>query len=124
MILADTSVWIDYLRLGDSRLAGLLESNELCIHEFVVGELACGNLRARAQVLDLLRSLPSVLTADPQEVLLLVERHRLMGCGIGYIDMHLLAAVIAHGGVQLWTRDKWLRAAAANLEAAYDEPTH
>ena len=124
MILADTSVWIDYLRLGDSRLAELLESNELCIHEFVVGELACGNLRARTQVLDLLRSLPNVLTADPQEVLLLVERHRLMGCGIGYIDMHLLAAVIAHGGVQLWTRDKWLRAAAANLEAAYDEPTH
>ena len=124
MILVDTSVWIDHLRHGDHGLGRLLEANEVCTHEFVIGELACGNLRARDQVLGLLQSLRTILTADAREVLFLVDRHCLMGRGIGYVDAHLLAAAAADGSTQLWTRDKRLHAVCGELGIAYQEPVH
>nr|MBA2670032.1 type II toxin-antitoxin system VapC family toxin [Gemmatimonadota bacterium] len=45
MILTDTSVWIDHLRAGDPALSALLEQGRVLVHPFVLGELACGNLR-------------------------------------------------------------------------------
>ena len=57
MILVDTSVWVEHLRRGLPRLATLLQEGEVLIHPWVVGELACGSLRNRSQVLDLLQGL-------------------------------------------------------------------
>ncbi|HBM23328.1 MAG TPA: twitching motility protein PilT, partial [Alcanivorax sp.] len=84
-------------------------------HPFVVGELACGNLSRRREVLDLLRGLPPVPVADQDEVLFLIERHGLMGRGIGFIDAHLLAATLLSHATRLWTRDKRLAEVARDL---------
>jgi len=87
------------------------------MHAFVVGEIACGSLADRALILELLQQLPAATVAEPDEVLGYVERHRLYGKGLGYVDVHLLASA-AIGGTKLWTRDKKLRAAAQELGCA------
>lgn len=114
MILVDTSVWIDHLRLGNPRLATLLKNGGVGMHPFIVGELACGNLTARASILSLLQSLPGIPVATEEEVLFFIERHSLAGRGIGYIDMHLLAAC-ALGKFAIWTADRRLHEVAAGL---------
>ncbi|MBF5057022.1 PilT protein-like protein [Alcanivorax sp. 521-1] len=115
MVLVDTSVWVDHLRVGDAGLVRLLEDHRVRMHPFVVGELACGNLARRDQVLELLRGLPGVPVADQDEVLFLIERHGLMGRGIGFVDAHLLAATRLSGATTLWTRDRRLAEAARLL---------
>ncbi len=121
MILVDTSVWVDHLRTGDAALAELLNLSQVLMHPFVVGELACGNLHNRSEVLRLLKDLPQVAVASDEEVLFFIERNALMGLGIGYVDAHLLAAVTLGGSTQLWTRDKRLRSVAEALNLAYGE---
>lgn len=107
MVLVDTSVWVDHLRRGNARLAHLLEREEVACHPFVVGELACGSLRNRAEIMSLLRALPSLTRAQDDEVLYFIERHSLMGRGLGLIDVHLLASAILEGAA-LWTLDSRL----------------
>ena len=121
MILVDTSVWIDHLRSGDPLLARALENGRVLMHPFVVGELACGNLRQREEVLRLLGDLPSAPTATDPEVLDMIQRRALMGRGIGYIDMHLLASTVLAADARLWTRDRRLARVAAELEMAFEK---
>lgn len=121
MILVDTSVWIDHLRSGEPALATALEGGRVLMHPFVLGELACGNLENRGEVLRLLGDLPAAPTATDPEALGLIERRALMSRGIGYIDVHLLASTALDGVARLWTRDRRLAAAAAELELAFDE---
>ena len=123
MILVDTSVWIDHLRQGDTELAAALEAWQVRVHPFVVGELACGNLRARAEVLGLLQALPPILVATDKEVLFFMAGQNLMGRSIGYVDVHLLASARL-GGALLWTRDKRLHAVATELGMAHTEIKH
>ncbi|MHB8474146.1 MAG: type II toxin-antitoxin system VapC family toxin [Gammaproteobacteria bacterium] len=120
MILVDTSVWVDHLRAGDAELAALLNGSQVLMHPFVLGELACGNLRNRTEVLALLKDLPRAAVATDEEVLFFIERQVLMGRGIGYIDAHLLSAATLGGVTRLWTRDKRLRAVADALALAYE----
>ena len=110
MILVDTLVWVDHLRVGDPELGRLLDAGLVLGHVFVRGELACGNLRRRGEVLALLADLPQAMVAEHGEVMALIDRHRLMGHGIGYVDAHLLTA-----GARLWTRAVRLAAAAGQL---------
>lgn len=119
MILADTSVWVDHLRRGSALLATLLERQEILTHPFVTGELACGNLRNRAEILDLLRALPAATAATDDEVLAFLESRRLMGKGIGWVDVHLLAATALTDGALLWTRDRRLGVIAGELDLAF-----
>ena len=88
----------------------MLEREEVAIHPFVVGELACSGLRKRKEGLDLLAALPAGSVASDDEALAFIERRRLYGKGIGYVDAHLLAAVALSDGMRLWTRDKRLAA--------------
>jgi predicted nucleic acid-binding protein len=118
LILVDTSVWVDHLRSGDPRLGSLLQKGEVWTHPWVIGELACGNLRARRQILKLLQGLPSAAVARDAEVLLMIERHQLMGRGIGYVDAHLLAAARL-SSCTLWSRDRGLAAMAAEQGIAF-----
>lgn len=111
---------MDHLRRGDARLIVLLEGAAVVMHPFIVGELACGSLADRQTVLALLRDLPMSAVAEPDEVLAFVERHRLWGHGIGYVDVHLLAAALLTNGCALWTRDMRLRKLALRLGCGYD----
>ena len=122
-MLVDTSVWIDHLRHGDSELTAALEAGQVDMHPFVVGELACGNLRARTELLGLLLALPPIAVATDNEVLFFIDEHELMGRGIGYVDAHLLASARL-GGATLWTRDKRLHATAAELGLAHAATQH
>lgn len=121
MILVDTSVWIDHLRSGESALVEALEGGRVLMHPFVLGELACGNLENREEILKLFRDLPAAPTATDSEVLGMIERRALMGRGIGYIDVHLLASTALAGDTLIWTRDRRLADAATELDLAFDE---
>ena len=118
MVLVDTSVWVQHLRQGSAVLSHLLTDGEVVCHPFIVGELACGNLKNRSEILALLSSLPCAEVAGPEEVLHFIEAYRLMGRGLGYVDLHLLASAVLTG-VPLWTLDRRLRQTAGRLNLAY-----
>ena len=117
----DTSVWVDHLRGGLPRLATLLQEGEVLIHPWVIGELACGNLRNRHKVLELLQGLPAAQVASDAEVLLLIERDQLMGRGIAYVDAHLLASTKL-SRCRLCSQDRRLAAIAQERGLAVAEP--
>jgi predicted nucleic acid-binding protein len=118
VILVDTSVWIDHLRVGDEGLAALLNRGEVLGHPFVIGELALGDLRQRSLFLNDLLRLPQAGVASDDEVLRLIDREKLFGRGIGYVDAHLLAAARLTLHTKLWTRDRTLNTVAAQLGVA------
>ena len=114
MTLVDTSVWVDHFRWGNETLATLLLDGQVLCHPFIVGELACGNLKRRSETLALLHKLPEAPLADSVDVLTLIDRHRLMGAGLGWIDVHVLSSMLlAHA--RLWTLDRPLARAAGRL---------
>lgn len=117
MILVDTSVWIDHLRRGDRVLGAALEAGEVVSHDFVIGELACGRLSARAEILQLLEALPRAPIVEHEEAIAFVGRNDLAGIGIGWIDAHLLASARL-AALELWTRDARLRVAALRIGTA------
>jgi len=115
MILVDTSVWIDHLRRGDRELASLLNEGVVLCHPFVIGELACGNLENRSEIISLLSALPSTRIASHDEAMHLVSERRLAGKGLGWIDIHLLASALL-SNCTFWTKDKNLRAVARKFK--------
>ena len=121
MILVDTSIWIDHLRSKDARLADLLDRCRVLAHPFVTGELACGNLRNREEILSLLDNLPQSPVASPAEARHFIERNQLMGLGVGYIDIHLLAATALAENALLWTGDQRLTQVASRMKLAFGE---
>ena len=114
MILVDTSVWITFFRENNSSLSGFLVEGRVVCHPFIIGELACGNLKNRSEILSLLEALPQARLARHEEVLYFIEQNHLMGKGLGYIDMHLLASAKL-SEVLLWTLDKNLKNTAHEL---------
>jgi predicted nucleic acid-binding protein len=116
-MLVDTSVWVDHFRHGDPELATLLERGEVECHPLIIGELACGNLSARAEILMLLRKLPETPIIEHDEALIFVDAHKLAGKGLGWIDIHLLASAKL-GNTLLWSRDRRLAAEARRIGVA------
>jgi predicted nucleic acid-binding protein len=117
MVLVDTSVWVAHLRWGDIGLEALLNEGHVVCHPFIVGELACGNLKNRSEIISLLQVLPIAVLAEHEEVMRFIENYSLMGKGLGYIDMHLLASAIL-SKVPLWTLDKKLKRVSLKLGLA------
>ncbi|MGC9344437.1 MAG: type II toxin-antitoxin system VapC family toxin [Bacteroidales bacterium] len=110
----DTSVWIDHFHYSNEELKDLLHSGQVCLHQFILGELSCGNISNRKEVLSLLEALPKIDTVQDEEVFFLIENMELYGKGLGFIDVHLLASALIHS-VTLWTRDKSLHRVAKEL---------
>lgn len=119
-MLVDTSVWVQHFRYGESCLARLLTEGQPFCHPFIIGELACGYLKQRAEILHRLTHLSQLPEAAHYEVLRLVEAHSLMGSGIGWVDAHLLASSLI-AATPIWTLDKKLRACARRL-GVFAEP--
>ena len=113
-VLVDTSVWIDHLRRADAQLVALLLEARVLMHPAVLGELACGRIPNRQKLLALWLALPRVLTVSFEEAFGLVENRMLWGRGLGWTDIHLLAAVLV-SRTTLWTRDQILLHAAREL---------
>jgi predicted nucleic acid-binding protein len=118
VILVDTSVWVDHLRKGSPILQSLLLGDQVLIHPFVIGELACGTLKRRRELLTLLGSLPRLVVANHDEVIEFIERRLLFGSGLGWVDMHLLVSAML-GGASLWTLDRKLVRVASGLAVAW-----
>jgi predicted nucleic acid-binding protein len=118
MILVDTSVWIHHFRKTDHELVDHLNLGSVACHPFIIGELACGNLGNRAEILILLQALPSTPIIEPNEILYFIENNSYMGQGLGYVDIHLLTSSIL-GSAVLWTADRRLREAAIELGISY-----
>lgn len=116
-MLVDTSVWVDHLRRGDPGLQSALLDGQVLAHPFVIGELACGQLARRADILGLLEALPAARIAAYGEALALVESQRLHGTGIGWVDVHLLASTRL-SRARLWTHDRRLHTVAQRLAIA------
>lgn len=113
-VLVDTSVWVDHLRRSNPRLVDLLNEGAVAVHPYVIGELACGNMRNRVEILSLLKALPVALEVMHEEALYFLENEKLYGRGLGWVDMNLLASARLQG-VGLWTLDRALASAAKNL---------
>lgn len=118
MVLVDTSIWVSHLRDGNAELSNLLNDGEVLCHPLILGELACGNLKDRSVILSFLHLLPMSIEAEHEEVLSFIENRRLMGKGIGYVDVHLLVSAILTD-IPLWTLDKKLAQVANSLNIKY-----
>ena len=122
MVLVDTSVWVSHFRQTHDGLVELLINGEAVCHPFIVGELACGNLKNRASIISLLGALPTALLVEHEEVLAFIEARNVMGKGLGYVDVHLLASTLLTG-ISLWTLDMKLDKTAEELHCAYGQKT-
>ncbi len=118
MVIVDTSIWVSHLRQGSRQLEKLLMDAEVMCHPFITGELACGNLKNRNEIISLLQALPTAPTIDFDELLFFIDRNHLMGKGVGFVDVHLLASAQL-AGVPLWTADKKLKSSADQLELIF-----
>ena len=119
MVLVDTSIWVTHLRQGSRQLEKLLMDAEVMCHPFIIGELACGNLKNRNEIIPLLQSLPMAPSIDFDEFLFYIDRNHLMGKGIGFVDVHLLASAQLTG-IPLWTADKRLKSATDQLGLTFN----
>ena len=118
MVIVDTSIWVAHLRQGNRQLERLLLDAEVMCHPFIIGELACGNLKNRSEIISLLQSLPMAPMIEFDEFLFFIDRNHLMGKGVGLIDVHLLASAQL-SGLPLWTTDKRLKSAADGLALTF-----
>ncbi len=120
MVLVDTSIWVTHLRQGSRPLEKLLMDAEVMCHPFIICELASENLKNRNEIISLLQSLPMASTIEFDEFLFFINRNQLMGKGIGFVDIHLLASAQLTG-VPLWTADKRLKSEANQLHLAFKQ---
>ena len=118
-ILVDTSVWIKHLREGDQNLIRLLGQGLVASHPYIIGELACGGIKNRHEIISLLTDLPSTEILDHSDIMEFIENRKIMNKGIGYIDVHLLGSALV-SDTPLWTFDKALRKVAIQLSIEYD----
>lgn len=118
MVIVDTSIWVDHLRKGSLHLEKLLLEAQVACHPFIMGELACGNIKNRNEFLSLIQTLPMAPTINLDEFLYFTEQNKLMGKGIGFVDIHLLASARL-SEIPLWTSDKKLKSVSMELNIAY-----
>ncbi len=115
MVLVDTSVWVSHLRASKPALETLLLETEVACHPYIIGELACGNIKNRKEFLSLLQALPMVSVVTQEEFLHFVDAHKVMGTGVGFVDVHLMASSRLMR-ISLWTEDAKLKTVAAKFK--------
>jgi predicted nucleic acid-binding protein len=120
MIIADTSVWVDHFREQSGHFADLLANDQICLHPFVLGELALGGLPTRGTIYETLLRLREPPCATAAEVLAFISWANMPGTGVGYVDTHLLVSARSMRGGSVLTTDKRLRAQAEKLGLAYE----
>ncbi|MGD0548494.1 MAG: type II toxin-antitoxin system VapC family toxin [Terracidiphilus sp.] len=122
MILADTSIWVNYLRGGNAEMARLLGGGQILMHPFIVAEIALGSLHNRRKRLEEMEALLEVRVAQLDEVRQMIESRSLYSKGIGLTDAHLIASCLLTPGTQLWTRDGAMENVAKDLGISANLP--
>jgi predicted nucleic acid-binding protein len=119
MILVDTSIWIDHLARSDSILALMIAENRIVQHPFVTGEILVGNPHQRERLQGFLRDLPSIDPVDEGQFHDVLDRAELWGRGLGFVDVHLIAAALIAGDTRIWTRDRRMLDEIVRLDLAH-----
>jgi hypothetical protein len=86
---------------------------------FVFGELLTGQRGGRAKLLADYAHMYQAATILHSEVVSFVRDNRLSGAGVGWVDVHLLAAALV-GRFTLWTADERLAALATRFGLAHE----
>ena len=117
MILADASIWIAMFRTSacKAELNTLIENDQLCVHPFLVAELALGTLPDRGKTLAFLDRLIQLRPVRLADLRHMIEARNLASTGIGLTDAHLIASCLATPGTQIWTLDGKLGRVAESL---------
>jgi predicted nucleic acid-binding protein len=118
MVLIDTSAWIDHFNRSDPVLQFLLNEYDAATHPFILGELACGNFKNRNEIFALLSNLPAITTISTDEYFVFIEKNKLYGSGLGFVDIHLLASSLI-SQCTIYTKDKNLLSAAHSFNIGY-----
>lgn len=119
VVVVDTSIWIDHFRSTDLRFKQLVADRLVLQHSFVTGEIAVGNLRDRGQIMRALRGLPQVEPVSDDDFHAFLCETNLSGTGLGFVDVHVLAATAATPGATIWTSDRRMREQAKRLGLVY-----
>lgn len=122
MVLVDTSIWIRFLSGREpyaTRLDELLSRDDVAGHDFVYGELLIGDRGGRVKLLAAYAQMQQAPAVGHLEAVEFVRVRKLLGRGLGWIDVHILAsAVLAR--LDLWTADSRVAAAAEEVGVAFD----
>lgn len=118
LITVDTSIWVDHFRMPNARLGSLISQRQIVQHPYVTGEIIVGNVSSRENTIWALRALPRLDPVAEDQFHAFLESMQVFGTGIGFVDVHLLAASTQQRAY-LWTKDKWLDAQAQRLGFAY-----
>jgi predicted nucleic acid-binding protein len=121
-VLVDTSIWIRFLSNRApyaAQLEALLDRDEVCGHDFVLGELLMGDVGGRRHLLADYEHMHQAPVVPHGDVVAFVRARRLPGRGIGWVDAHLLASSLV-GRVKLWTTDPRLAVLAIELGVSHD----
>lgn len=124
MILADTSVWIDYLRAGNLEMHRRLKNGQIAMHPFIVAEIALGSLHHRQKRLGEMDALNQVQIANLREVRVMIELRQLFSKGLGLVDAHLLLSCLLTPGLHLWTLDIRMETAARSIGITIHSPAN
>jgi predicted nucleic acid-binding protein len=119
MIIVDTSVWIEHIRVSNETLLTALSKGLVLHHPFVTAELALGSIPDREVFCAMLGKLPAVEPMENSQFLEFVSSQELYGTGVGMVDAHLLASAANRKGT-VWAFDKRLSAQAERLGIAYN----
>jgi predicted nucleic acid-binding protein len=125
MVLVDTSVWIRFLTNAARfapELDRLLEDNDVVGHELVYGELLIGDRGGRSKLLAEYAKMHQAPLVPHSEVVAFAQSRELSGRGLGWIDVHLLAATVV-GSFRLWSADESLTSIARELGVQHGAPS-
>ncbi len=118
-VLVDSSIWVGHFKQRNEHLVSLLENGVVICHPYVVAEVACGTPPSRKAIIGMLAELESAPLATQDEFLTMLDTRQLYGRGCGFVDMSLLASALISEQALIWTLDKRLESAAADLNRAY-----
>ncbi len=124
LVLVDTSVWVEHFRNPNQTLIELLLHDQVKIHPFIIGELACGTPPDRRNTLALLENLAHVRQASISEAMVFIERERLYGQGCGLVDLLLLSSALMTEQTLIWTLDKRFGALAIRFNLMFMPVAH
>lgn len=118
-VLIDTSVWIAHWKKEDKVLSQLLSDGRVVLHDFIEGEIACGNLALQSAFLGPFRFLIRIPVGAHSDILNFIGSHKLRSVGIGYVDVNLVySCMVSH--CELFTYDKNLIKIGKQLKINFD----
>ena len=120
-IIVDSSVWINFFKKHpDTKLLNsLLLEDWVILHDWIYLELSVGEYgKLRNQILSDLKLLPRLPSAEWEDLLAFIDKEKLFGKGLSFVDVELLFSSI-NKNCLLWTQDKTLKTFAMKYKVHF-----